>query len=332
MQKNIIILMDGTWDKANETTDGVITPTNVEKLNTFLIKNNQQLTYYDDGVGADVIGLSKLIDGATGLGINDKIIQGYQFIMQNYNTNDNIYLFGFSRGAYTVRYIADFVAHMGLLKLIGNETSTQQFQRVNNYFLQYQQVRNNNSFTINENIANECKIQMLGVWDTVGALGVPLSFLNSLNRDLYEFHDNVLHANVLTGYQALAIDEEREDFQPCLWSQREGIEQVWFAGVHCDIGGGYIACGLSDIALQWMVSAIQRQKTIFIDEVEIKNIKPNPLDKLHNSDSTFPFDILAHKPRFIPDNSLIKTSVKARMEDLALGYVPTNLPANCVWV
>lgn len=276
--------------------------------------------------------MNRLIDGATGLGINDKIIQGYQFIMQNFTALDNIYLFGFSRGAYTARYIADFIAHMGLLKLIGSETATQQFQRVNNYFNQYKQLRNSNTLTIDTNIAVECKIQIIGVWDTVGELGIPLSFFNDLDKKLYEFRDNILHNNVLSGYQALAIDEKRADFQPCLWSPRDGVEQIWFAGSHCDIGGGYITCGLSDITLEWMVNILLQQQNVLIDELKLKSIKPDSIATLHNSSGAFPFDILPTKSRAIPEGSLIKNSVKVRIEDSSLNYNPDNLPSDLSWV
>lgn len=327
MQKNIIVLMDGTWDNLDDKA-----LSNVAKLKDLLIQDNtRQIVYYDDGVGANELGVSKLIDGATGLGIDDKVIQGYQFIMQNFNSNDNICLLGFSRGAYTVRYIADFIAHMGLLKIQDNETSSQQFQRINNYFNQYKQIRYAADTQINLAIANPCIINMVGVWDTVGALGIPFSAFAQFNKELYEFQDNTLHNNVLNGYQALAIDEKRQDFQPSLWGARTGVTQIWFSGVHADIGGGYTECGLSDITLSWMIKIITDEHSVLINNAQLKNINPDPLAKLHDSSNSFPYDVLPNQIRVIPINSFINNSVKIRMADTALNYKPINLPTSYTW-
>lgn len=321
--------MDGTWDSSNSQ----VPISNVAKLNNILIKDEtQQVVYYDDGVGADASGVNKLIDGATGLGINDKIIQGYQFIMQHFNSGDRVYLCGFSRGAYTVRYIADFIAHMGLLKLIQNELPDVEFQRVNDYFNQYKQIRNTNSNEIDLNLATNCTIEAIGVWDTVGALGIPLAFLKYFNSQLYAFKDTILHNNVLFGYQALAIDEKRSDFVPCLWDERNGVEQIWFAGSHSDVGGGYLDCGLADITLTWMIDALVNSHQLLIDKTGFNALVPNPLGQMHDSSATFPYDILKPVTRVIPDNSLIKESVKIRILDKALNYNPTNLPANYTFI
>ncbi len=331
MAKNIIVLMDGTWDSANQANipNGTAS-TNVVKLNNILINDKKsQLVFYDDGIGADAYGLSKFIDGATGLGINDKIIQGYQFIMQNFTSEDKIYLFGFSRGAYTVRYIADFIAHMGLLKLTNNESSIEQFNRINDYFNHYKQIRNTDIIEVDLSIANNCYIQMIGVWDTVGELGIPVDVLKNFNSKQYAFSDTILHNNVLFGYQALAIDEKRSDFIPCLWNSRNGIEQIWFAGSHSDIGGGYLACGLSDITLKWMIDMAVNYHQILIDDTKFKLLKPDPLDQIHDPSTLFPYNIKLVQLRSIPAGSLVKESVKIRILDKTLGYNPTNLPINC---
>ncbi len=333
MAKNIVVLMDGTWDSLDQKTNGIPTLTNVAKIKDIVINDHaRQRVYYDDGVGADDSGLSKLISGATGHKINNKIIEGYQFIMQNWTPHDSIYLFGFSRGAYTVRYIADFIAHNGLLMLVAGETSEQQFQRVEQYFNQYKKARNTEGVKIDLSIANKCIIKMIGVWDTVGELGIPLSVLTKINHNLYEFHDNLLHPNVLSGYQALAIDEQRKNFIPCLWQPRAGVTQEWFAGVHSDVGGGYIESGLSDFTLSWMVDKAYKQQGILINASPFTSIRPDPLDTLHDSSSAFPYKALPKKTRTINEGALINNGVKTRMENKDTHYSPSNLPRSFKFV
>jgi uncharacterized protein (DUF2235 family) len=104
--------------------------------------------------------------------------------------------------------------------------------------------------------SREINIKFVGVWDTVGALGVPSEFLGKFNMKLYEFHDTNLSGIVDNAYQAIAIDENRKDYDACLWNPAEkpeqAVEQRWFVGAHCDVGGGYPDRRLSDIALRWM--------------------------------------------------------------------------------
>jgi hypothetical protein len=131
-------------------------------------------------------------------------------------------------------------------------------------------------------------IRFLGVWDTVGSLGIPLHGLRLLTRRKYQFHDTELSSAVGHGCHALAIDEYRRPFDPTLWAARpkehQTIEQVWFCGAHSDVGGGYPTFGLSDITLEWMIDRAQSAGLVFDPEVlEAHPLRPDPRGTLHDS-------------------------------------------------
>ena len=135
--------------------------------------------------------------------------------------------------------------------------------------------------------SQEVRIAFVGVWDTVGALGIPSRILRHLNKKKYAFHDTSLSKIIAHACHAVAIDEKRVDFKPTLWERlpREGqrIEQLWFAGVHCDVGGGYAEKGLSDTALRWMWSRAASHGLAFDRRYQRRYVAANPLDKLHRS-------------------------------------------------
>jgi uncharacterized protein (DUF2235 family) len=173
----------------------------------------------------------------------------------------------------------------------------------------------------------DAKIKMVGVWDTVGSLGIP-SVIGGVDPVLYGFLDTTLHPDVLHAYQALAIDERRAEFPATLWtssrSPGQTIEQVWFAGVHCDVGGGYSETGLSDITLSWIMSKARALGLTFEDVAWARYGAIDPkhaLDHIHESWNVlwaFP------KQRQVADGSELADSVIIRcMHDPS--YRPTNL-------
>lgn len=173
------------------------------------------------------------------------------------------------------------------------------------------------------------KIEVIGVWDTVGALGIPLLLFSGLDHLLLSFHDTSLHPNVRYGYQAVAIDEKRESFTPTLWDPREGIEQLWFAGVHGDVGGGYKETGLSDVTLAWMLEKLQPHGLLFSDRAFSPNGKPtiqgDPLlVPMHDSYKP-PFLTLHPSIRVIPHSATLQVSVQERLAKCP-EYRPSNLP------
>ncbi len=275
MGKNVVICSDGTWNKRE---DGSEKNTNVAKLYDSLSQDNsnEQVVFYDPGIGT---GMWKIIGGATGLGISQNIIDCYSYLVDHYEEGDSIFLFGFSRGAYTVRSLGGFIYRCGILRKEFKGKIKEAYGYYRDKNLEAQEKIKSTS-AVNGNVF------MIGVWDTVGALGIPVNWLNNLNPMLDKFHDTKLNPSVKFAYQALAIDESRKNFSPTLWEgvahPGQTIEQIWFAGAHSDIGGGYKEHDLSDISLDWMVSKALKHGLVFKPGFESK-IKPEPNGYLHNS-------------------------------------------------
>jgi uncharacterized protein (DUF2235 family) len=259
--KRIIICADGTWNKQDQidSITGKRRPTNVTKLTRAVIPRAadgiEQVVYYHDGVGTGDI-LDRITGGAFGDGIEINVRDLYRFLVYNFEPGDEIYLFGFSRGAFTVRTLAGFMNLAGLV------------QKDDDYFVPdlyacYEQRKGPGTpeweaiFQFIKDPRPCPPIRFIGVWDTVGALGAPGLLGQLLNRNKYKYHDVGLNPNIQHGYHALAIDERRKPFIPNLWNKPLGwvgqLEQVWFAGVHCNVGGGYAPDGLANEALHWMV-------------------------------------------------------------------------------
>lgn len=259
--KRIVICADGTWnvrDQLDETT-GKRRPTNVTKLARAVLPRARdgidQIVYYDEGVGTSG-GMDKVTGGAFGRGIEHNVRDIYRFLIYNYEEGDEIYLFGFSRGAFTARTLTGFMNLVGLLDKGDDYYVPDVFSCYeNNVKPDSEQWRR--SFH-NVKTQRECPpIRMIGVWDTVGSLGAPGFLGRVVNRGKYKYHDVTLNAHVQNAFHAIAIDERRSPFAPDLWLRPDGwqgqLEQVWFAGVHSNIGGGYTPDGLANEALHWMI-------------------------------------------------------------------------------
>lgn len=212
----------------------------------------KQLKWYDQGVGT--AWYDRFLGGAFGVGLESNIIDGYKFLAENYNDGDKVYVLGFSRGAYTARSLVGMVRNCGLI------TPERVGLRVGIAYGIYRTrddgPDSHTARMFRSSFCREIKIKLLGVWDTVGALGVPLDILESLNMKFYEFHDTDLSSIVENACHAVAIDEHRQDYDVCLWKPKSNtgqtMEQRWFIGAHCDVGGGYPDRRLSDLPLRWM--------------------------------------------------------------------------------
>lgn len=259
MAKRIVICADGTWNKP-EVDPKKDFPTNVLKFARSICPvaadGTQQQVFYDWGVGSYY---NAAIGGATGLGVHKNIMDGYRYIIQNYSDGDEIFLFGFSRGAYTVRCLCGLINNCGILKRA-------HANRVQEAFNLYKKTgaaskpNGQKSIDFRASFSHKDRhVKFVGVWDTVGAMGIPISFLG-IFEDKDEFFDSKLGRNVEVARHAIAIDEHRTDFEPTIWEPRPGIDikQTWFAGVHCDVGGSYQPDkqGLlaSDEPMLWMVN------------------------------------------------------------------------------
>ena len=288
--KRISIFCDGTWNTPDKQENGKYCQTNVVKMaNALSPKSNDgisQLLYYDTGIGSEGDLIQRVFDGATGTGISENILQAYRFIINNYEPGDELFFFGFSRGAFTVRSLSGLIRNSGILK-IENLDQVQRAYKIYHSRRPEYQPREIEATLFRKTFAIEetTKIKFVGVWDTVGALGNPLLLNGYLSR-LNQFHDTELSSRIMNAFHALAVDEKRKNFDATLWHQQpdskdQVLEQVWFQGVHSDVGGGYAETesGLSDIALQWMLEKAESCNLKFDNMV----VKPNPMAIMHES-------------------------------------------------
>lgn len=259
MNKRLVICCDGTWNTPDQAAEGRPCPTNVTKVALEVAATGDdgkdQCVYYLRGVGT--ARGERIRGGGFGMGLSRNVKDAYRTIVENYDPGDELFLFGFSRGAFTARSTVGFVRNAGVLK-------RQHASRVDEAYKLYRtrgaHPRGTESELFRRSYSHEIETTFIGVWDTVGALGIPVSGMGWLNKR-WAFHDTKLSSTVKNAFQALAIDEKRRPFQPTLWEPHDDdvrpadqrLEQVWFAGVHCGVGGGYTDTSLSDIALLWMV-------------------------------------------------------------------------------
>jgi uncharacterized protein (DUF2235 family) len=281
--KRLILLCDGTWDRATRTS-----PTNVCKLANALTASGtaadgspiEQHKQYLSGVGAT--SLDRLPGGAFGAGISKKIKDGYRWICEAYEAGDELFLFGFSRGAFTARSCAGLIRNAGLLR-------PGHLDLVDDAYRLY---RNRTAATHPEGEAakrfraehsyDPVPIRFIGVWDTVGALGIP-GVPAWLSRGWWGFHDLKLSSRVDFAFQALSIDEHRPPYRPTPWedqaqSAHQTLSQVWFSGTHGDVGGGYRDPSLSEIALMWMVGQATDQAGLGVSRDYFQTVPAAPLD------------------------------------------------------
>jgi uncharacterized protein (DUF2235 family) len=324
MPKRIVFCADGTWDNSSSHS-------NVYKFYKSLLVTADQMPFYDDGVGADGNIFLRIVEGAAGIGMRQKVKDGYTKIAHVYESGDQIFIVGFSRGAFTARSLAGMIAACGL--------PTQNFSDalVDTAFEAYEHPSQRQK--ILQSLANcsmaEAKINMVGVWDTVGSVGLT-AVLGGVDP-VDAFLDTNLHPNVLNAYHALAIDEKRPQFQPTLWkmaSPGQTLEQVWFSGYHSDVGGGVsgIAPGtkmLSDLPLAWMISkasALGLQFDPLVTSTALcASLLPLPMDPAYALLPMNPPDAGLNQVelRSIEDGATLADSVLIRCQDPA--YRPHNL-------
>jgi hypothetical protein len=342
--KNLVVCCDGTWNTATETERGLPCPTNVVKLYNALVQDDTQLAYYHPGVGTGKGWLDHMIGGGTGEGLDQNIMSAYRWLAGHYAADDRIFVFGFSRGAYTVRSLGGLIAKCGLLDLSAVTDSNTVWSRVHEVFAAYRSeapFTNPNGYAFfnarpSRPVAETTPIHFIGVWDTVGALGIPDDFaLLGLidNPDKYRFHDTALSRRVAHARHAVALDERRASFAPTLWSQVDAatdVKQIWFPGAHSDVGGGYLETGLSDGALNWMMSEAETCG-LKLRAGAINQLNPVPLAPAHNSVSGL-FEVLKTRPRPAPpipqDAAVLHSSVLERNANPPLThglYWPTTI-------
>ena len=257
--KRLVVCCDGSWN-----TPEMESPTNVVRLASAVrtrdAAGNPQIVYYDEGVGTQGP-IDKILGGAMGAGLDSNVREAYRFLAGNYEEGDEIYLFGFSRGAYTVRSLAGMIGFAGML-------GRRQMTEVAEAYELYRKEKHRDAAPAaafrSKHGTRVPPITLLGCWDTVGALGIPDKLpgigLDERFNKRYRWADTVLGPHVEHALHALAIDERREEFKPTpMESATDGqtLLQVWFPGDHGSVGGGeHHKEPLSRIALTWMVEKI----------------------------------------------------------------------------
>jgi len=262
--KRIVMCFDGTWNKPGDETlpPDERVESNVSRFYRSVTASGndgiEQVKWYNQGVGTHWF--DRIAGGAFGAGLDLHVINGYQRLAELYNDGDEAYIIGFSRGAYTARSLVGMIRNCGLVSSASASRLTPVAYGI--YRTRQDGPDSTTAIAFRSRFAREIKIRLLGVWDTVGALGIPLRVLNDLNNNFYAFHDLRLSKIVDNAFHAVALDEHREDYNVCLWQPTERpeqtLEQRWFVGAHADVGGGYADDNgqaerrLSDIALRWM--------------------------------------------------------------------------------
>lgn len=324
--KRIIICSDGTWNKPEEDLTKDF-PTNVLKFSRAIKpvddKGIAQTVFYDWGIGSyhDKIG-----GGGFGAGLDKNIMDGYRYIVHNYDVGDEIFLFGFSRGAYTVRCLAGLINNCSILKKEHENKITEAYTLYKNPKVKPDD-ETSQAFRAKYSHAQKTPVHFVGVWDTVGALGLPKSVFGFI-KDKHLFYDNKIGSIIKTARHALSIDEKRKDFEPTIWEQdwekKVDLKQVWFAGVHSDVGGSYPPDKnghvLSDIPMMWMKKEAEKQNLQF--QPHIENVVLNPTAK-QNKEESLLYKMLGLSARKIVPGTYIHQSVKTRFE--TTNYKPLAL-------
>ena len=285
--KRIVLLFDGTWNEPDDDTNvrrcyrllkgsELSGKVQIKQLQAQSSDKPSQIAYYYSGVGTNWM---KFTGGAFGNGLSENVLAGYEDLCKVYEPGDQIFLLGFSRGAYTARSLAGLIRKCGVLIAPDDALIQQAYQLYKSRDpALHPDAREPSGFR--DAFAHaDPQIEFIGVWDTVGALGIPTSntwFPGS--RGKYQFHDVELSGIVRKAYHAVAIDEHREDYQPTMWARiakgddpavkqvvkdNQTIEQRWFIGAHSNVGGGYRNDPLSSIPLHWLCQKAQECGLVF---------------------------------------------------------------------
>ena len=285
VKKNIVLLSDGTGNSA-----GKVWRTNVWRVFEGLdLSDRHQVACYDDGVGTSAFKPLAILGGAFGWGLRRNVLTLYEFLCRNYQPGDRIYGFGFSRGAYTMRVVTGLALNQGLVKgdtdeelhrnarLAYSAYRKEKFKsrwRVEALFRGIRSLFQRNAKPDIKVHKDDVQITFLGLWDTVAAYGTPIDELTrGISKWIWplELPDRTFDKKrILQACHALSLDDERTTFHPVLWNE-DGVPegqliQVWFAGVHSNVGGGYPDDSLAQIPLYWIMQEVRAKNELRFKE------------------------------------------------------------------
>jgi uncharacterized protein (DUF2235 family) len=304
-----VLCFDGTWNTLTKPEEATNVVRVGQAVKAIASDGVPQIVYYNSGVGSGGK-IDQLLGGVFGAGIKGNVQRGLTFLSFNYNDGtvdngeepqdpDEIYIFGFSRGAYTARALA------GVIGAIGGIPKVSHFGEVEDLWAHYRKSKKGRAKQqdkIQEMVypppPSGKLIRCVAVWDTVGSYGIPTGLgLSGLARWITSwtrnFRDNEIGGHIEYGLHAMAIDERRRPFSPTAWVRSEeadprgdpDVEQVWFPGSHANVGGGYTQAGLSDHALIWMMARVQDKTGLQFQESYIRdNFFPCSACSMYRSD------------------------------------------------
>ncbi|KAF2097482.1 hypothetical protein NA57DRAFT_67001 [Rhizodiscina lignyota] len=326
--KRLIVACDGTWlNSDNGMQNGSLAiPSNVTRISRAIKSETrdgiQQIVYYQEGVGSEGLPINRFVAGTTGQGLGSNVREGYSFLSNNYDPGDEIFLIGFSRGAFTARSIAGLISEVGLLTKRGLQSLVEVFHDVQHqHDPDYRPKNPDIPFPNKPSARNPAyrdqlyrrgltdlnvSIKAIGVFDTVGSLGIPRVGwltkvgLQTAESDRMQFYDTKISNRIENAFQALALDEKRSAFAPAVWEKppgnRTNLRQVWFPGVHSNIGGGYDDQQLANLTLAWMMAQLtpflefhrhfiiqQEEENIDYYKHERKRVRPWGFGKIYDS-------------------------------------------------
>jgi uncharacterized protein (DUF2235 family) len=331
MAKRLVVCCDGTWNRPDQLDEGMAAPTNVSKLALAVAREDgggtAQLLHYQAGVGTRR--LERFRGGAFGLGLSRNVRECYRFLVECYEPGDELFFFGFSRGAFTARSTVGLVRNSGILR-------SRHAARIKDAYRLYRSrapsahPRESEARIFRRMYSHpDPDIHFVGVWDTVGSLGIPVDGVRlPLVARLWSFHDTELSSHVRFAYHAVAIDERRGPFKPTLWQQQSGVEdqrleQLWFAGVHSDVGGGYREPALSEVPLLWMAERAQECGLAFEPDA-FESLRPDALGQVHESLKGFYLVFPRHRRPLQADGGAVASSAVRRRKEKP-GYDPPGL-------
>jgi uncharacterized protein (DUF2235 family) len=246
----MVVLFDGTWNTREDRTN---VARMAEAIASVGLDGVPQEKWYDPGAGTNWY--DRIRGGAFGYGVSRNIREGYRWVGEHWVQDESeLFVFGFSRGAYTARSLVGLIRKCGVLKHPTDDLTERAYALYRNKDLHPDSAETS---AFRAAYSHEVRVKFIGVWDTVGSLGVPLTgALIPWGRDHYQWHDTELSKIVEHAYHAVALDEHRKDYEAALWTklkpENREVEQRWFIGAHANVGGGYRYDQLHHIPLRWL--------------------------------------------------------------------------------